>query len=479
MLDKETLEQTEDIITDYLPEDQYSGSETTASGEITPAKLIHKTIDFKPEGMLVGFTFPVERENGIDNQHLVVINDGRIYCTPAATKVSLGDTPYVFDRTGMPPSLAERWEMEKITDFVRDPACHQGPFESLKTVLERFLEFSSPAQYELVAVWTIATYFCHQFPAFPYLLFFGPKEAGKSKTLELMCLVAFNPVKVKHISEAALCDTTSGSRGTVLYDQAESMPAHMAGILADSYKRVGGKRRIIRMKKGERVVQEYSGYGPKAFGTTRALDIDLRDRCCQINMQRSSQPLPDLIGNEPEWAELRDQCYRFLITRWRDVEDAFSAIPATGTRKGELWRPLEAVLRVLGVSEEDIRGIKEAFDYGTDQTKNQLSAAEEALFQVVLDRTERSRVIELTAAEILNEMKPLLDSGDYPSPQELGRIIAPYCLASRSRRRTRNKLMHYTFEGERARGIIARYMRIDETEEQAPRGPEVQEAEEA
>jgi hypothetical protein len=39
--------------------------------------------------------------------------------------------------------------------------------------------------------------------------------------------------------------------------------------------------------------------------------------------------------------------------------------------------------------------------------------------------------------------------------------------------------MHYTFEGEHARGIIARYMRIDETEEQAPRGPEVQEAEEA
>jgi len=447
--------------------------------EVREAKLIHRAIDFKLEGMLVGFNYPVELENGIGNQHLVVINDGRIYCRPAGTKVTLGDTPYVFDGTGIPTSLAERWGMEKITNFLRDPACPQGPFESLKTVLGRFLEFSTDADYGLVSVWIIATYFCHLFPAFPYLLFFGPKEAGKSKTLELMCLVAFNPVKVKHISEAALCDTTHGSKGTVLYDQAESMPAHMAGILADSYKRIGGKRRIVRMKRGERVVQEYSGYGPKAFGTTRALDIDLRDRCCQITMQRSSQPLPDLIGNEPEWAELRDQCYRFLITSWREVQNAFSAIPSTGTRKGELWRPLEAVLRVLGVSEEDIRGIKEAFDYGTDQTKSQLSAAEEALFQVVLDTTERSPVIEMTAAEILNQIKPLLYSGDCPSPQELGRMIAPYCLATRSRRRTRNKLMHYTFEAERVRGIIARYMRIDESEEQAPRGPEAQEAEEA
>jgi len=479
MLKGKTLEQTGDIITDDLLEDQYGGSETAGSGEITPAKLIHRTIDFKREGMLVGFTYPVERENGVGNQHLVVINDGSIWYRPAGTKVTLGDTPYVFDGTGMPTSLAERWEMEKITNFVRDPACPQGLFESLKTILRRFLEFSTDAHYGLVSVWNIGTYFCHLFPAFPYLLLFGPKEAGKSKTLELMCLVAFNPVKVKHISEAALCDTTQGSKGTVLYDQAESMPAQMAGILADSYKRPGGKRRIVRMKRGERVVQEYSGYGPKAFGTTRVLDIDLRDRCCQVTMQRSSQPLPDLIGNEPEWAELRDQCYRFLITRWRDVENAFSAIPSTGTRKGELWRPLEALLRVLEVSEEEIRGIKEAFEYGADQTKSQLSAGEEAVFQVVLDKTERSSVIEMTAAEILNEMKPLLGSGDCPNPQELGKMIAPYCLATKSRRRTRNKLMHYTFEAEHVRSIIARYMRIEQTEEQVPRGPEAQAAEEA
>ena len=56
------------------------------------------------------------------------------------------------------------------------------------------------------------------------------------------------------------CAFTSAS------DSAKSLS--IVGILADSYKKSGAKRRIIGHKNGKRVIKEYSGYGPKEICPT-------------------------------------------------------------------------------------------------------------------------------------------------------------------------------------------------------------------
>ena len=106
-------------------------------------------------------------------------------------------------------------------------------------------------------------------------------------------------------------------------------------------------------------------------------------------MQRTIRSLPDFIGGEPVWSLIRNLCYRFFLCKWREVQAVYSTIPPTGTRKGELWRPLEAVFRVLEVCEKEIDEIKQAFDQGTKQTKDALSPAEEAFFQVLFDRAQK------------------------------------------------------------------------------------------
>ncbi len=91
-------------------------------------------------------------------------------------------------------------------------------------------------------------------------------------------------------------------RGTVLIDQAEKLRndkgnGNLIGLLADSYKKAGGKRRIVDTSNG-RCVMEFSTYGPKAFASTKDLDPDLRDRCIRIPMVRTRKLLPDLQGQE-------------------------------------------------------------------------------------------------------------------------------------------------------------------------------------
>ena len=426
---------------------------------IMQAKLLHAAIDFKPEGMVVGFRILIEGDDGPEDQPFhIVCDDQGIRVELTNQVLFLGKQKYLLNNSVSPPLVEDHWSLAKIVDFLKRPIYPGDIFKTVKSTIQRYSELQHEAQYGLVAAWVIATYFAHLFPAFPFLLFIGPKETGKSKLLEIINLMAFNSVKVKTITEAALCDTTDGLRGTVLIDQAEALPQNLMGTIADSYKKAGAKRRIIGHKNGKRVIKEYSGYGPKAFATTKTLDSDLNDRCCEILTQRSLQPMPDIFGYEPEWAAIRDMCYRFLLLKWQDVQSAYMQIPFTGNRKGELWRPLEAILRVLKVPQREFEKIKRAFEQGTEKTKDRLSNVEEALFDVLLEQAQHNQKFEMTTHDILDKLKMFLDKSEYPTPQGLGNLIAIFNLADDKKKRTRQKLVHYLFSADRLKDLASRYL---------------------
>lgn len=426
---------------------------------IMQAMLLHSAIDFKPEGMDLGFGILVEGDEGPEDQTFHVVCDEQGFRVELTNQVLfLGKQKYLLNNSVSPPLVEDHWSLVKIADFLKSPIYPTGIFHTITSTVKKYSELQHQAQYGLIAVWVISTYFAHLFPAFPFLLFIGPKETGKSKLLEIINLMAFNSVKVKTITEAALCDTTDGLRGTVLIDQAEALPQNLMGTIADSYKKAGAKRRIIGHKNGKRVIKEYSGYGPKAFATTKVLDSDLNDRCCEILMQRSVQPMPDIFGFEPEWAEIRDMCYRFLLLKWQDVQAAYMQLPFTGNRKGELWRPLESVLRVLKVPQREFEKIKRAFEHGTEKTRDRLSNVEEALFDVLLEQARRQQKFEMTVNDILDKMKPFLDKSEFPTPQGLGNKIALFDLADDKKKRTRQKLVHYLFSADRVKDLANRYL---------------------
>jgi len=432
------------------------------------AKVIHGAIDFKKEGINIGFGIQIEDEGGPILQNLYIIGENDSFRSQlGGEKISLQETPYLLDGRAAPPLFTDCWDTDKSERFLAAPSCPLNTYDFIKSIIKKYLQLPRDGHYGLLAVWTMATYFSQLFPAFPFLLFFGPKESGKSKALEILSLIAFNPVKVKKITEAALCDTADGQRGTILVDQAESIPNSIVGIMADSYKKFGAKRRLIGWKNGQRTVKEFSGYCAKAYASTKLLDPDLRDRCSLINMQRANQTLPDIIGTEQVWVEIRDLCYRSLLTGYSSVNDTFAMLPSKGTRQGELWRPLEAVVRILRVPDKEIASIKAVFDDGTDQTKSTLTLDQEAVFQVLLDRArEKDSDFELTPGDIRNEAKPLLSESNCPDNRRVGTIISQFSLAKESKKRTRRKTVHYTFSPDHVEDVVLRYM--DEPEEEGP-----------
>ncbi len=423
------------------------------------AKMIHGAIDFKPDGMNLGFNLLVEGKNGPAVQPFFIINNGNVYEKQwGGNKITLQQNNYFVKDGSLLPGFNEKWSLQSIDSFLSSPYYPPQIYEYIKKVLQGYLELPSSAHYGLITAWSIATYFAPLFPAFPFLLLFGPKETGKSKLLEILSQFAFNAHKVKSITEAALSGTTDGLRGTILFDQAEYLSKNMVGFLADSYKRAGAKRRIVAWKNGTRFILETSGYGPKCFASTRELDVDLTDRCCLVNMQRTTRDLPDLFGEEPGWNKIRDALYRFLLCKWRTIQDAFHSIPATGTRRGELWRPLHAVLLTLEVADDEICEIKKVFDSGIERTKDTLSPAAQALFQVLIERANDDNQFVMTTEELLQSMKGLLQKIDLPNAKSLGKIISLFDLADSRKKRTRAKIVHYSFSAAHIFDKALRYL---------------------
>lgn len=427
---------------------------------------IHGAADVKPEGIAVGFSIFSEGNDGLERSPFWVKIDNnrreKIDIVPETTSIQLKKRSYLINNTADLPLISDRWGVKELLNFKKNPVSPVDIFKDIKGVLQSYLDLPSPALYGLLALWVISTYLSFLFNASVFLLFLGPKESGKSKALEMVANMAFNAVKLKNVTEAALCDTTDGRRGTVLLDQAESIPRNMVGILADSYKRAGAKRRIIGSRNGKRAVMEYSGYGPKAFASTRDIDPDLADRCLMIRMLRSSAPLPEFFGNEDAWLSVRDQCYRFMFMRHKEVRDAYHAIKAESTRKGELWRSLEAISKVLGLDDSEFREIKMVFDECIGETKSTLSPAEQALFEVLLKRADaaKGKTFASTAKGLLGAMLNRLDDCDHQTPQWLGVKIALYGLADETKKKTRRKLVHYTFSKDKVVNIVGRYIQI-------------------
>jgi hypothetical protein len=431
---------------------------------------LHPAIDFMEDAMTIGFRVTLaNNEPGL----LLVFSDGqgvRAYVDPET--IESGERVYQVIQNSAPPYLQDVWGLERLKAFLDHPKRPNALYVEIKETLRRFLDLPEPA-YGLIAAWIVGTYFAHLFTAFPFLHFFGPKETGKSKCLEALRYSCFNAWKGRDITAAALGDTVDGQRGTVLFDQAEKLNSekengNLIGLLADSYKKAGGRRRVLDVSKTGRTFLEFSTYGSKAFASTRNLDPDLWDRCVRIPMTRTRRKLPDLEGSEPIWGELRDKLYRFTLAAFKDVRSFYHGIPGDGTRLRELWRPMLAVLQALGVEQGEIEAVRGLFMAGAEETRHEPTPWESRLLEVLIEEAgKNAQVFELTAAEIIDLMA--IEGDKQPNRKWAGDVLSKFHLYQGKRRVKIQGIKEtaYQFEPARVIELCSLYLREDGPDEKA------------
>jgi hypothetical protein len=426
---------------------------------------LHPAIDFLGDSMTIAFQVNLP-ENDIG---LLLISDGQgVRAEVNPETVEIGERVYRIIQNTVPPFVQDVWNLNRLKAFLEHPTIPTGLYQALVSAFKEYLDLPEPA-YGLLAAWAIGTYFAHLFTAFPYLHFHGPKESGKSKSQEALRFTCFNAWKGRDITPAALADTMDGQKGTVLIDQAEKLNSdkdsgNLISLLADSYKKAGGQRRVVEVTKAGRSVLVFSAYGPKAFASTKNLDSDLADRCIKIPMTRTRRRLPDLEGWEPIWGELRDMLYRFTLAAFKEVRGHYQANPGNGTRVGELWRPMLAVLLALGVEQGEIEAVRALFMEGAEEGRHELDSWESILFEVLKEKVESGAdTFEMTTEEVLVAMD--IEGEHKPGVNWVGNTLSKFSLFSKRLPRKyaddsrKKKVQPYLFNSKHVLKLYETYMR--------------------
>jgi len=107
------------------------------------------------------------------------------------TNNELFNLGFYSERTPFPKC---RWSRESIQSFLNGNSSTEikEVFEDIKKQFEEYIDFSDSRYYILLSIWIIGTYFHRLFNTYPYIHLNGRISSGKTKTLTLISLLAFN-----------------------------------------------------------------------------------------------------------------------------------------------------------------------------------------------------------------------------------------------------------------------------------------------
>ena len=354
--------------------------------------------------------------------------DGRIGWRPVAVTsdrgkqivdgnaVVLRNQVFVFEHPPLAVYSLARWRLDDIERFCAgEKISPKALFESLREVFAKYIDYPDPSIAECFALWTVGTYVFALFPAFPYIELNAPRGSGKSKQLKLLSLLAFNGRMIGAPTEASTFRLIQGSRGTICFDEAETLDkdqkAALLQILNMGYT-AGGT--VARCEEKPHAVREFDLYCPKAFASIRGIDSTTATRCVRIQFLRTKDAEKGnraVTEDAEPWAELRHWLYSFALTEFRNVRKMFSLsdVRPFANRDNELWSPilaLAAVFESYGVDGLAARVLKLAKTLVADQApESGLPPFDVAVLCALHQRTQANTVCDISPKALLDEIR--------------------------------------------------------------------------
>lgn len=354
----------------------------------------------------------------------------------------------------------------KMLEFSMNTKPVVGLYEDMKEIVKKYVDLQKEAHYGIIAAWIIATYFHRCFNAFPYIFLYGRKGSGKSRLLEILERLCFNAVKKKGVSVAAFADIVDARRATLINDQAEALSRpenrELVGFYADGYTPGGGSRIIMQVTKDKRTILEFETYCPKAFAATVDIDPDLKDRCILIPMVIALRDYEYPEAHLPLWGDMRDKLYRNALTRWKEVREIYKSTGKGMTNRiKELWKPLETILRVENVTDEEIEKIRKEFRESAKETQAELEPEEMEIFDALVSLMGNESEMALSAGDIAKDImtrrgtKELTPRTITNEAKRVGKRLVRLQLYSEHKRQSNKR--PYLFKRDRVKAFYERF----------------------
>ena len=361
--------------------------------------ILHPSLDIREFIACVSFRQRVVRNGKVSDIDIYFLSIEDDILVTTKDTVEVQDKHLIFEKKLLPTDTVNIEQLKEWTQNPTPPDAHVI-FDTLKATLRFYIELPEYS-YGLLAAWIIGTYFHRAFPCYPYIAFLGPKETGKSNTLECLKNLCFNSEKAK-LTLASLCDTADSLRGTILIDQAHNLEGELKEILVDGYKKGGGKRRVIDISNSGRKVIEFDSFCPKVFASLEPLPDDLADRTFTINMAPASKIYPSPSASKRDWKQIRTDMVKLMLTTYWEVNSLIDEmVESEGNRFGELWLPIGAILKLVEADEDEISEIKQYCERQHSLVKYELGDWDYILVEIVVNLENE----EISAEKLLSMVR--------------------------------------------------------------------------
>lgn len=364
-----------------------------------------------------------------------------------------------------------RWRYRDVQRFLGGETVQPGDvFNEVHQVFQRYIDFRSPTESRVLALWVVGTYFYQMFPAYPYLALNGPKNSGKSTVLRAVQPLAFNMVNTSDPTGASMFRLIHTTSCTVGIDEAERYHnprdpgmQQIRQLLNSGYK---AGMPAIRITGDDLKPQAFDVYSPKILAAIAGLEDVLASRCIAIPMRRTDrqiQPFPA----DFDAASIRHQLYTLALTHFGVVQRNFferGDLHKQCNRSGELWSPLVALAALfeeVGGVDGLLAAISRAAEWDEQVSAGKaLSDREEAVLQALDVMTRGAEgVIWLKAAALREEVARLLGqpSERFGDAQWIGHMLKRLHLLDDGRRRRTPEGMTYAVHPAEVRDMMRRY----------------------
>ena len=409
--------------------------------------IVHPAFEFRRQFVLVSFTERTIKDRQVVDQTIRVVRglgeESELIETlkDPSPVVRIGTCDYVVDtRFQSPPFLDDQWSRADVEEFLgtgQAPVGHQL-YEELLEAIQRHVDLAERGAYVILAVFPALTFTYPAFAAVPFPLLLGPKDTGKSQTLDVLRQLCRCGDKSRPTG-ASLGDKIESQRVTWLVDQANRLTEELIEILVDSY-RAGAARTVTDVEHRGRPFR-FETFGPKAFAAHRDFDPDLRDRCIQITMAPATRRVEPLLAEDQRLQQLRWQLYRFTLrnfhklyrTRAYQNREEVGRILGFQDRELELWWPFEVLMEWMDVPEEDREAARAFYRASLPSTKAELDEGTKELLSALRSLSNGSKDdFPVRSDELVRKLSNIID-GEWTESRIGSRLKDHGLVASKNR----------------------------------------------
>ena len=298
------------------------------------------------------------------------------------TDENLFDLGFYTERTPFIPK--NRWSKESISSFLNS---NQSPdikevFESIKDQFEKYIDLPDKRYYSFFPMWIIGTYFHRLFSTYPYVHLNGRIATGKTKTLTLISLLAFNGELSFHSTPSYVTRAIHNNHSVLCVDEAENLKGNsvLVSMLNAGYKK-GVYTGKTERENGSFKPKLFEGYSPKTFASINGLMKSLSSRCIKIEMEKSKNieiKNRELDMTSATFQKIRDNLYLLMMTKFMEIRNIYHTITDEEIqgRNWELWKPILTIAQMLDRETDSVYSViremaKDKMEIEQDETENQ------------------------------------------------------------------------------------------------------------